>query len=253
MTCLTSDEKNVLFTRNIDLPAKIANIFRNYGLDFEDMKQEGMVGMLRALDHFDKDKHPYDPMTDNICFASYSLHWIKSHIFEYVIANKKVMKIATTKAQRKLFFNLKKEKESVDRWFNNDEVEAIAKKYEVTKDDVLEMEWRLSPVSNNFYYMHSDIDDESSTFDYNEFLADNNSPENIYMNLEETELKKTFIENELGKLNDRQRDIIESRFLTDKKMNLGELGEKYGVSDERIRQIEKDALEKMKRNTIYIE
>jgi RNA polymerase sigma-32 factor len=228
------DAAKTLILSHLRFVAFIANKFSGYGLPQEDLIQEGNIGLMKAIKKFDPDQ--------GVRLASFSVYSIKHSIYEYIISNWKIVKVATTKAQRKLFFNLRKSKPAND-YFNNKESLEIADKLGVTQEDVIEMEYRL-------YSSDCSIDGDSSdddSFAPMEYLIDENSM--ISENIEsERQLKSEtrIVYSAINKLDDRSRHIIESRWLRDEKKTYKDLSLAYGVSIERISQIEKNALLKLK-------
>jgi RNA polymerase sigma-32 factor len=248
---LTRDEEQELFARfeeDGDLEAArkivmshlryvvyVARGYGGYGLPLEDLIQQGNVGLMKSVKRFEADR--------KLRLVSFAVHWIKSEIHEYILKNWKIVKVATTKAQRKLFFNLRKSKSRLG-WFSNAEVEMVAEDLGVKPAEVREMEGRLS------------LRDESLS------VSDDDADESVYqppvLTLGEAEDPAVIVEGEeavnnqteglhaalLG-LDERSRDIVASRWLSDQKAGLKELAARYSVSMERIRQIEKRAFERM--------
>jgi len=217
----------------------VAKGYSGYGLPQADLIQEGNVGLMKAVKRF-------NPAV-GVRLVSFAVHWIKAEIHEYVLRNWRIVKVATTKAQRKLFFNLRKNKKRLG-WFSDAEVTNVAETLGVSTKDVLEMESRLSNQDQAFE-LSSDDDDNlsSSSFSPAQYLEDHQSD------------LATSVENEnwdnhahkhlsaaLVNLDDRSQDIIQTRWLTDDKATLQELANKYEISAERVRQLEKNALNKLK-------
>jgi RNA polymerase sigma-32 factor len=175
------------------------------------------------------------------------MHWIRSEIYDYVLKNWRIVKVATTKAQRKLFFNLRKSRTRLG-WMNNDDVRALSDDLDVPEKTVMEMESRMSGTDVAFE-MDSDNDDDAAYIAPAGYLADNRyNPENMYENDTATSTNNEKLEHALSQLDERSQDIVQQRWLNpdDKKATLTDLAEKYGVSAERIRQIEKKAFSQMK-------
>jgi len=217
----------------------IARSYMGYGLALPDLIQEGSIGLMKAVKRFDPDM--------DVRLVSYAVHWIKSEIHEFVIKNWRIVKIATTKAQRKLFFNLRKHKKNL-AWLSDTEAEAVANDLGVDKTAVYEMEKRLSNHDMAFdghQDDNADADELSST--PATFLT---QQENDPAKLIEKQSKKTADSNNLhvalNHLDDRSRAILADRWLSDKKSTLHQLADKYSVSAERIRQLEKNAMQKVK-------
>ena len=217
----------------------IAKNYSGYGLSEADLIQEGNVGLMKAIRKFNPEM--------GVRLVSFAVHWVKAEIHEYVLKNWKIVKIATTKAQRKLFFNLRSKKKGLG-WLTEEEVEAMAKDLGVKPSEVREMEKRLSGIDMPFDPL-SDSDDDEASFSPSQYLEDMDAnPADIFE-------KETFDENNanqlyeaINQLDDRSRDILQDRWLADQKLTLHELAEKYEISAERVRQIEKNAMKKVKQS-----
>ena len=217
----------------------IAKTYSGYGLSEADLIQEGNVGLMKAIRKFNPEM--------GVRLVSFAVHWVKAEIHEYVLKNWKIVKIATTKAQRKLFFNLRSKKKGLG-WLTEEEVEAMAKDLGVKPSEVREMEKRLSGIDMPFDPL-SDSDDDEASFSPSQYLEDMDAnPADIFE-------KETFDENNanqlyeaINQLDDRSRDILQDRWLADQKLTLHELAEKYEISAERVRQIEKNAMKKVKQS-----
>ena len=217
----------------------IAKTYSGYGLSEADLIQEGNVGLMKAIRKFNPEM--------GVRLVSFAVHWVKAEIHEYVLKNWKSVKIATTKAQRKLFFNLRSKKKGLG-WLTEEEVEAMAKDLGVKPSEVREMEKRLSGIDMPFDPL-SDSDDDEASFSPSQYLEDMDAnPADIFE-------KETFDENNanqlyeaINQLDDRSRDILQDRWLADQKLTLHELAEKYEISAERVRQIEKNAMKKVKQS-----
>ncbi|BFM13881.1 RNA polymerase sigma factor RpoH [Maricurvus nonylphenolicus] len=215
----------------------IAKSYAGYGLNQGDLIQEGNVGLMKAVKRFNPEK--------GVRLVSFAVHWIKAEIHEFILRNWRIVKVATTKAQRKLFFNLRGAKKRL-AWLTNDEAEAVAKDLDVDVKHVREMEGRLSAFDAAFDAGNDDDDDaayqapahylEDKRFDPATQLEDANWQENSVNNLNMA----------LGELDDRSRDILQQRWLNEDKSTLHELADQYGVSAERIRQLEKNAMKKVR-------
>ncbi|MGJ8522837.1 RNA polymerase sigma factor RpoH [Carnimonas sp. R-84981] len=215
----------------------IARSYSGYGLPQADLVQEGNVGLMKAVKRFDP--------TQGVRLVSFAVHWIKAEIHEYVLRNWRIVKVATTKAQRKLFFNLRSAKKRL-AWLNNSEVDAIAKDLDVKPHVVREMEGRLSSTDAGFDGSANDDDDQA-------YLAPANYLEDMRANpaqqLEDEDYEQDAtrrLSDAMAKLDDRARDILQQRWLSDSKATLHELADTYGVSAERIRQLEKSAMKKVR-------
>lgn len=217
--------------------ARIARGYQGYGLAMADLIQEGNVGLMKAVKRFKPDR--------NVRLVSFAVHWIRAEIHEFVLRNWRIVKIATTKAQRKLFFNLRSSKKRLG-WFSQEEVEAVAKDLNVKPETVLEMEARLSNYDMAFDGDQDD-DDDNHIAPATYLTSHTDDPAS---QLEKDDWKGQQLEalsESLADLDDRSRDILMSRWLDDEnKATLHELADKYQVSAERIRQLEKNAMKKLK-------
>ena len=217
----------------------IAKGYTGYGLPLEDLIQEGNVGLMKAVKRFDPDF--------GVRLVSFAVHWIRAEIHEYVLRNWRVVKIATTKAQRKLFFNLRKHKKSLS-WLSASETKAVADDLGVTEKEVNEMEKRLSS-QDMMFDLSSDDDDK--VFSPSAYLPSPNS--DPAETVEKDQWRNSTIQKmqeSLSHLDERSKDIISSRWLTEKKETLHELADKYNISAERIRQIEANAIKKLRLSMI---
>ena len=216
----------------------IARGYSGYGLPQADLIQEGNVGLMKAVKRFDP--------TMNVRLVSFAVHWIRAEIHEYILRNWRVVKLATTKAQRKMFFNLRKNKKRLG-WFSQEEVETVARDLNVSPEVVLEMEKRMSGQDTSFdgYGDHSDDHDFSpAPAGYLQDLS--NEPSMLLEQENSTEHNNERLFDALSNLDERSRDILQQRWLSEKKSTLHELAAKYNVSAERIRQLEQSAMKKMK-------
>jgi RNA polymerase sigma-32 factor len=219
----------------------IAKSYSGYGLSQADLIQEGNVGLMKAVKRFNPEV--------GVRLVSFAVHWIKAEIHEFILRNWRIVKVATTKAQRKLFFNLRRAKKSLT-WFNQAEVDQVAKDLGVSSQDVREMEGRLNAYDMGFDGTHEEEDKGTSHYAPAHYLSDDSL--NPALQLETTNWQLTAKRNlyqALAQLDERSQDIIKQRFTigdTEKKVTLHELAEKYQVSAERIRQLEKHALKKLK-------
>ena len=216
----------------------IARTYSGYGLSQADLIQEGNVGLMKAVKRFDPNV--------GVRLVSFAVHWIRAEMHEFILRNWRIVKIATTKAQRKLFFNLRSSKKQLG-WLNNEEAEALAEDLGVDAKVVRQMEGRMSAYDRSF-----DADPESS--DDNDFRAPANYLEDKgadpAIQLEESEWEEVTgasLHQAMAQLDERSRDILQKRwFFEDAKATLHELADEYGISAERVRQIEKDAMNKIK-------
>ena len=217
----------------------VAKTYSGYGLPEADLIQEGNVGLMKAIRKFNPEM--------GVRLVSFAVHWIKAEIHEYVLKNWKIVKIATTKPQRKLFFNLRSKKKGLG-WLTEEEAEAMAKDLGVKPSEVREMEKRLSGTDMPFDPL-VDSDDDEASYSPSQYLEDEDAnPADIFAkdSLDETNTSKLY--EAINQLDDRSRDILQDRWLADEKLTLHELAEKYGISAERVRQIEKNAMKKVKQS-----
>lgn len=221
----------------------IARSYSGYGLALPDLIQEGSIGLMKAVKRFDPDM--------DVRLVSYAVHWIKSEIHEFVIKNWRIVKVATTKAQRKLFFNLRKQKRNLS-WLNETEADAIANDLGVDKSAVYEMEKRLS--SNDMAFDgHQDDNNDSDELSHTPASFVSNEEHNPASLLEvhnEKTHNSSRLQTALNKLDERSRAILAERWLSEKKSTLHELAATYQVSAERIRQLEKNAMNKVKQELL---
>ena len=216
----------------------VARGYSGYGLQLGDLVQEGNIGLMKAVKRFDPDQ--------GVRLVSFAVHWIRAEMHEFILKNWRIVKVATTKAQRKLFFNLRKAKTRLG-WMNAAEVSAVAKDLNVSEREVLEMEARLSGRDIGFD-APSDEDDEHAPPSPAAYLrADEEDPSQAYERADSEDNQLQLLREGLASLDARSRDIVARRWLdADSKVTLQELADEYGVSAERIRQIEANAMKKMK-------
>ncbi len=218
---------------------RVARGYLGYGLPLHDLIQEGNIGLMKAVKRFDPSL--------GVRLVSFAVHWIKSEIHEYVIQNWRIVKIATTKAQRKLFFNLRQMKKRLG-WMQADEIDAIANDLGVTREDVMQMEQRLNAVDASIHA--DDHDDEYEPYHSvaRHLQAPDSDPCLIVQHERESEDQHTQLHMAMSALDERSQDILKNRWLNeDSAMTLQDLADKYGVSAERIRQLEKNAMAKIKK------
>lgn len=226
-----------LIMHNLRFVIKVARGYSGYGLPLADLVQEGNVGLMKAVKRF-------DPAV-NVRLVSFAVHWIRAEIHEFILKNWKIVKVATTKAQRKLFFNLRSKKKRL-AWMNQAEVNDIASDLGVTGKDVLEMEKRMSGQDIGFD-LSSANDDDDSSYSPNQYLqSDVVDPSDAAESADWESHTQGLFNNAMSTLDERSKDILASRWLTDKKATLQDLAGKYNVSAERIRQIESNAIDKLK-------
>jgi len=239
---LYTDENNLdaakrLVLSHLRFVVHVARGYNGYGLQLGDLVQEGNIGLMKAVKRFDP--------TMGVRLVSFAVHWIRAEMHEFILRNWRIVKIATTKAQRKLFFNLRKSKKRLG-WMNAQEVAAVAKDLGVSTADVLEMESRLSGHDMAFD-APSDADDDERPAPV-AYLVDHGA--DPYQTLESDDQEESdlgALKQGLAKLDARSRDIITRRWLGDgEKATLQDLADEYGVSAERIRQVEVNAMKKMR-------
>ena len=226
-----------LIMSNLRFVVKIARGYTGYGLPLSDLIQEGNIGLMKAVKRFSA--------SHEVRLISYAVHWIKSEIHEFVLRNWRIVKVATTKPQRKLFFKLRSSKKRLG-WFSQDEVNEVAKTLGVKPETVVEMESRLSGSDVTFDPPTNDNDDEHH-FTPAAYLTDGSmDPAHLLEHDDSRSRELSLMANSLETLDERSQDIINRRWLSEDKATLHELAAEYQVSAERIRQIEKNALGKMR-------
>jgi len=214
----------------------VAKGFTGYGLPVADLVQEGNIGLMKAVKNFDPDR--------GIRLVSYAVHWIKAEIYEYVLKNWKIVKVATTKSQRKLFFNLRKSRKTLSSMSEQETLD-LAENLDVPVKTVREMEQRMT--SSDVAFDGPDSDDDEFVTSPSGYLPDMRyNPEELVMQEQSTTNNSNSLYQAIEGLDERSKDILQRRWLSDKKSTLHELAAEYNVSAERIRQIEKRAMEKMK-------
>jgi RNA polymerase sigma-32 factor len=215
---------------------RIARGYMGYGLPLPDLIQEGSVGLMKAVRRFEPDM--------GVRLVSFAVHWIRAEIHEYILRNWRIVKVATTKAQRKLFFNLRSAKKRLG-WFTREEVESVARELDVKPETVLEMESRLS--NQDLAFDGDDSDDDEGPAAPSSYLPDMRMEPASALERQDTMMDRyDRLHDALEGLDDRSKTILHARWLTEKKQTLHELAAQFGVSAERIRQIEKNAMKKMK-------
>ena len=231
------DAARQLVMSNLRYVARVARGFSGYGLPQADLIQEGNIGLMKAVKH-------YDP-AHKVRLMSFAIHWIRAEIFDYILRNWRIVKVATTKAQRKLFFNLRKSRERLG-WMTRGEVDTLAGNLDVAPESVQEMESRMSNADVAFD-ADNDADEDSFHAATAGYLQDMRyNPEVLATQSDQDDLRQTQLHSALTSLDTRSRDIIQRRWLDEKKPTLHELADEYGISAERIRQIESKALDMMK-------
>lgn len=227
----------LLIMSHLRFVVHIAKSYSGYGLSQADLIQEGNVGLMKAVKRFNPEK--------GVRLVSFAVHWIKAEMHEFILRNWRIVKVATTKAQRKLFFNLRSAKKSL-AWLTNDEVAAVAKDLGVEQKTVREMEGRLSAHDTAFDMSNDDDDDTAYQAPVN-YLEDRSCDPVLQLEAQDWEEDSHHrLTQAMRLLDERSVDILNSRWLTDNKATLHELAAKYEVSAERIRQLEKNAMKKLR-------
>ncbi len=227
-----------LIVSHLRFVVHVARGYSGYGLQLGDLIQEGNIGLMKAVKRFDPEV--------GVRLVSFAVHWIRAEIHEFIIKNWRIVKVATTKAQRKLFFNLRKSKTRLG-WMNAAEVSAVAKDLNVSEREVLEMESRLSGRDIGFDAPDDADEEHAPPAPVNYLEAHDADPADAYAAASGEADALEVLREGLARLDDRSRDIIRRRWLDDgSKVTLQELADDYGVSAERIRQLEANALKKMK-------
>ncbi len=231
------DSARQLVISNLRFVVHIARGYGGYGLQLGDLIQEGNVGLMKAVKRFDPDY--------GVRLISFAVHWIRSEIHEFVLRNWRIVKVATTKAQRKLFFNLRKSKKRLG-WLNADESAAVASDLGVSVDEVNEMEKRLA--AHDLGFDGADSDDDTESFAPMAYLPSAEpGPQDLVAEDEWQQDMRDRLAEALEELDDRSRSILENRWMREDKKTLHELAGEYGVSAERIRQIEANTLRKLRK------
>ena len=231
------DAAKALITHNLRFVIKVARGYNGYGLPFGDLVQEGSVGLMKAVRRFDPDA--------NVRLISFAVHWIRAEIHEFILKNWKIVKIATTKAQRKLFFNLRSSKKRLG-WLNQLEVQSIATDLGVSTKEVLEMEKRLGSNDVAFEASQDDQDSDTQYLPQLYLQAPDANPEELAESDQWDAFTKSNLKNAMATLDERSLDILQSRWLTDNKATLHELADRHNISAERVRQLEANAIKKIK-------
>lgn len=217
---------------------KIARSFSGYGLQLADLIQEGNIGLMKAVKRFDP--------TIGVRLAAFAVHWIKSEIHDFVIRNWKIVRVATTKAQRKLFFNLRQFKKKAT-WFAPSEAQAIAKELNVRCEDVLEMEQRLSAHDQAFDLPDDKDSDEYRLSPVHHLTSRSQTPEEALLLEEQERYSVRDLASGVSMLDERSKDIITRRWLVEHKLTLHDLAAEYKISAERVRQLESQAMKKLRK------
>jgi len=214
--------------------AFIAHGYKGYGLEQADLIQEGTIGLMKAVKRFNPHR--------KVRLSSFAVYWIRAEIHEYIFKNWKIVKVATTKAQRKLFFKLRQAKAHIYQSLTSDQAEEIATNLGVRKKDVIEMESRLQLSDVAF-----EVNDDEDTYTPEQYLSDpGETPEQLLLNDNSQQDQNNKLYQALSSLDERSIDILQSRYLKEEKSTLHTLADKYGVSAERVRQLENKAIKKLK-------
>jgi len=214
--------------------AFIAHGYKGYGLEQADLIQEGTIGLMKAVKRF----NPHM----KVRLSSFAVYWIRAEIHEYIFKNWKIVKVATTKAQRKLFFKLRQAKAHIYQSLTSDQAEEIATNLGVRKKDVIEMESRLQLSDVAF-----EVNDDEDTYTPEQYLSDpGETPEQLLLKDNNQQDQHNKLYQALSSLDERSIDILQSRYLKEEKSTLHTLADKYGVSAERVRQLENKAIKKLK-------
>lgn len=236
------DEEDIEAARSLVMShlrfvVKIARGYNGYGLAQADLIQEGNVGLMKAVKRFDPEM--------GVRLVSFAVHWIRAEMHEFILKNWRIVKIATTKAQRKLFFNIRSSKKRLG-WLSQEEVNDVAETLGVKASDVVEMEKRMSNYDASFDGAANDDDDETAYAPA--YYVENKSagPEEIIETAQSDEESQSSLHNAIALLDDRSKDIIAKRWLAEDKATLHELATEHSVSAERIRQIENSAMKKLR-------
>ncbi len=216
---------------------KIANNYAGYGLPIADLIQEGSIGLMKAVKRFDPEV--------GVRLVSFAVHWIKAEIHEYILKNWRIVKVATTKAQRKLFFKLRSQKKRLG-WFKLEEIDEVAETLGVTRENVIEMENRLNNYDLAFDAPADEDEDSAYLAPANSLSSNTPSPELLLERQDTSEHNMDQLSSAMEKLDDRSKTIVTRRWLSEPKATLHELAEEFGVSAERIRQIEANAFKSIR-------
>jgi RNA polymerase sigma-32 factor len=216
---------------------KVANNYAGYGLSIADLIQEGSIGLMKAVKRFRPEV--------GVRLVSFAVHWIKAEIHEFILKNWRIVKVATTKAQRKLFFKLRSQKTRLG-WFKSEEIDHVAETLGVTRENVIEMENRLNNYDIGFDPATDEDDDSAYLAPANSLMSNTPSPEATLLTQDTEANNHEMLGTALQNLDDRSKAIVTRRWLTEPKATLHELADEYGVSAERIRQIEGNAFKAIK-------
>src|SRR5690348_1295483 len=230
------DAARELVMSHLRFVVHVARGYNGYGLQLGDLIQEGNIGLMKAVKRFDPDQ--------GVRLVSFAVHWIRAEMHEFILRNWRIVKVATTKAQRKLFFNLRKSKKRLG-WMNAEEVRMVAKDLGVPEATVREMESRLSGRDIGFE-APADAEEDAKPAPEAFLIDDGADPYQNVADADQTDNQLETLSSALEKLDERSRDIIQRRWLNEEKATLQDLADEYGVSAERIRQVEANAMKKMR-------
>lgn len=231
------DAARLMVMAHLRFVVHVARGYAGYGLPLGDLVQEGNIGLMKAVKRFDPDQ--------GVRLVSFAVHWIRAEIHEFILRNWRIVKIATTKAQRKLFFNLRSQKKRLG-WLNQEEVHRVAEDLGVKPEVVMEMESRLSGRDIGFDLSDDDEDDGAPAAPAAYLEALTVSPHDAIEADDWEAHQHQLLFSGLDQLDERSRDIIQSRWLLEPKLTLQDLADKYGVSAERVRQLENAAMKKLR-------
>ncbi len=236
------DAARELVMSHLRFVVRIARGYSGYGLALGDLVQEGNIGLMKAVKRFDPDA--------GVRLVSYAVHWVRAEIHEFVLRNWRIVKVATTKSQRKLFFNLRSKKKRLG-WLNQEEVNNVAEDLGVKPEVVMEMESRLSGQDIGFDLTAADDDEDSHHFAPAAYLTDESNDPALVIEQSDWSSETTGnLSSAMEQLDERSRTILQERWLTEDKSTLHELAARYDVSAERIRQLEKNAIGKLKKSML---
>jgi len=227
-----------LVVANLRFVVHVARGYNGYGLQLADLIQEGNIGLMKAVKRFDPEV--------GVRLVSFAVHWIKAEMHEFILRNWRIVKVATTKAQRKLFFNLRSAKKRLG-WFSDAEVNAVAEDLGVDAKTVLQMEQRMSGYDVAFDPAPDSGDDDESWTAPAAYLVDHNSDPALQVESDDSDsVAEAQLVHAMNGLDERSRDIIQRRWLVEKKATLQDLASDYGISAERVRQLEAQAIKRMR-------
>lgn len=233
------DAAKQLVLAHLRYVVKVARGYLGYGLPLNDLIQEGNIGLMKAVKRFNPDA--------GVRLVTFAIHWIKAEIHEFVLRNWRIVKVATTKAQRKLFFNLRNMKKRLG-WLTNEEVGIVANDLKVKPETVREMELRLHSSDMSFDYQPTEDEDQSEYATPAGFLASSALTPEAQLELNDwTTSSEQALQIAIEKLDERSKEIVAGRWLNENKLTLQDLAEKYQISAERVRQLEKNAMLKLRK------